>query len=286
MMGLTMATVIKVKTDKGEELSWNGVQNLHYYKLYFEGEYIKQTTEFYEKQAAQWISSMSSPEYVKIAHESLKKEEEKVINFLDKETRPKLVTLLEDKIIISHCKQVADMEKTGVSEMFKNKRTEELQKIYELFVRRPPTLPNIISKLGPYVISRGKALGENKEISIDPVLYIAKLVELKTEMDNIVTGAFHGNDQFIVVNDQSFQTIMDEFERAPKYLAFYIDYFMKTGLRGKDSEMEEIISKAFGLFKLLKQKDTFTLHHQVGFGLEFFYLDLICIEIVAAYVTL
>lgn len=259
-MGLTNADVIK--DDKGEP-TWTGVYNLQYYKEYFEEEYIKQTTEFYEGEAKKWITSMSCPEYVNISLSSLKKEEEKVINFLDKDTRPKLIAQLNDKIVDDYAQRLTEMDKTGVQEMLSNKRTEELKSLCELLSRKPNRLIHILDKLEPYIISRGHNLSANKEWVEDPVIYTTKLVELKREMDALMRESFGSREQFLRTNDKAFQTILDDFELSPKFLAVYIDYMMRQGLRGKEAETESIIEDAFGLFKLLKPKDAFTEHHKV-----------------------
>ena len=94
MMGLKGATI--EKEEKTSELVWQGTSNLQYYKEMFEGEFIRQTTEFYKKQAEQWIQNCGCPEYVNAATAALKKEEDKVLNFLDKETRPKLLASSSD----------------------------------------------------------------------------------------------------------------------------------------------------------------------------------------------
>jgi cullin 3 len=260
MMGLTGADVIK--DDKGEP-TWTGVHNLHYYKEYFEEEYIRQTREYYESEAKKWITTMSCPEYVNIATSSLKKEEEKVVNFLDKETRPKLITQLDDKIVDAYARTLADMDKTGVREMLSNKRKEELKALCTLLARKPNTLNCILEKLDPYIVSRGDALIAVKENVEDPVVYMTKLIELKREMDELVRESFGNREQFIKSNDHAFQTILDKFELSARFLAYYIDFLMRQGLRGKEAETESIIEDAFGLFKLLKPKDAFTEHNKV-----------------------
>jgi cullin 3 len=260
MMGLTNASVSK---DENGELNWSGVQNLQYYKDNFEEEFIRQTTDFYEAESKKWITSLSCPEYVKVALDSLKKEEEKVINFLDKETRPKLIEQLDDKIVKTHAKRLCDMDKTGVVEMLKNKRVEELKQLTILLNRKSETLRFISEKLRPYIVERGKQIEENKEVVEDPVQYISKLVELKKEMDMLMTEAFVGIEQFLKVNDLAFQDIMDSFEMAPRFMAEYNDHLMRIGLRGKEAEAEGMIENVFGLFKLLKAKDVFTERNKV-----------------------
>ena len=264
-MGMQKATIIK--DDKGD-LVWVGESNLDFYKQNFEDEFIRQTTDYYEIEARKWITSMSCPEYVNVASSVLKKEEEKASNFLDPETRPKLVRLLEDKVLIEYAEKVTNMDKTGVRDMLHSKRTEELKALATLFCRRPTTIPFILDKLRPYIHERGTALAADRALAEDPVQYISKLVELKREMDGLMRDAFLGVEQFVKVKDQAFSTILEEFELSPRFLAVYIDFLMRQGLKGKEAETEELINEPFSLFRLLKPKDIFTERHKELYALR------------------
>jgi cullin 1 len=259
-MGITTAQVIK---DEAGELVWQGVQNKDYYNTFFEQEYIRQTTEFYEGESKKWISNLSCPEFVKISLSSLKKEEDKVMNFLDKDTRPKLVMRLDEKIVKAYAERICGMDKTGVVEMLNNKQIQELFQLTTLLNRMPETLGFISDKLGPYIVERGMQISRDKDTSQDPIKYIKVLLELKKEMDNLMVASFLNIERFLKVNDSSFQKIMEDFNLCPKFLAEYNDYLMRIELKGKEAEAESMIDGVFGLFKLLKAKDAFTEWNKV-----------------------
>ena len=266
MMGLTSATI--EKEEKTGELVWQGVQNLQYYKDMFEGEFIKQTTEFYKKQSDTWIMNYSCPEYINAAAAALKKEEDKVLNFLDKETRPKLLLSLENVLVEANAQILCDKERTGVADMFKDKRQDELKKLFTLLSRKANTLHCVYDKMKPYIESRGKAVIGDKEVLKDPILFINKLLELKKEMDSMVQDAFSNNAAFMQTRDRAFQTFMNDCVYTPSFLGEYVDMLMKQGLKGKEAEMEKYIDDVFDLFKLLKQKDAFTTRHQQLYALR------------------
>lgn len=266
MMGLTGAIINK--DEQTGELIWQGSQNLQIYKDMFEGEFIKQTTEFYKKQADQWILVSSCPEYVTSALAALKKEEDKVLNFLDKETRPKLLSSLEKVLVEEHAQEVTEKERTGVTDMFKDKRLDELKSLYKLFSRREATLKFIFDKMKPYIEMRGRTIVEDKEIMRDPITFITKLLELKKEMDLMVHDAFDDHPLFMQSRDRAFQAFMNDCVYTPSFLGEYVNMQMTEGLKGKESETEKIMSDIFELFKLLKQKDAFTTRHQQLYALR------------------
>ena len=260
MMGLKSASIDK--EEKTGDLVWQGTPNLQYYKDMFEGEFIKQTTEFYKKQAEQWILNCSCPEYVNAATAALKKEEDKVLNFLDKETRPKLLASLEHVLVEESAQALTEKERTGVADMFKDKRQDELKKLYTLLSRKQNTLQFIYDKMKPYIESRGKALIDDKEVLKDPILTINKLLELKKEMDSMVQDAFSNHASFMQTRDRAFQSFMNDCMYVPSFLGEFVDMLMKQGLKGKEADMEKYIDEVFDLFKLIKQKDAFTARHQ------------------------
>lgn len=265
-MGLTGASV--EKDEVTQERMWQGTQNLQYYKEVFEGEFINQTTEFYKKQADQWIVTVSCPEYVNSALAAIKKEEDKVLNFLDKETRPMLLSSLENVLVQNHAQALTEKEKTGVVDMFKDKRQDELKKLFILLSKRQDTLQYIFNKMKPYIEQRGMAIVDDKEVMKDPILFTTKLIELKREMDAMVDNAFSNHPSFMQTRDKAFQTFMNECAFTPTFLAEYVDMLMRVGLKGKAAETENIIGEAFELFKLLKQKDAFTARHQQLYALR------------------
>jgi len=258
-MAMKQAEVIN---DKGE-LSWKGVRNEIYYKQRFEDPYIAHVIRYYEQEAEKWINTMNCPEYIKVAIESFKKEEEIIEQLLVKESRKNLIRQLTDKLINKHVNQLIDMDKTGVKEMLANKRNEELKMLTVLLTRSPGTFTLILERFQLYLLSRGKALKENKELVEDPVAYIKALLDLRLEIEELIAYSFASMDSFNRSNDIAFQKILEDFDLTPKYLAHYIDSLMRVGLKGKEAEMETFIDRIFLSFKLLKSKDAFAEHHKV-----------------------
>eukprot|EP00826_Nyctotherus_ovalis_P016922 TRINITY_DN14938_c0_g5_i1.p1 TRINITY_DN14938_c0_g5~~TRINITY_DN14938_c0_g5_i1.p1 ORF type:complete len:265 (+),score=95.82 TRINITY_DN14938_c0_g5_i1:659-1453(+) len=243
----------EIVNDKGE-LSWKGVRSAIYYKQRLEDAYIAHAISHYEQEANKWINTMSCPEYIRIASESFKREEDITAQLLVKESRKSLIKQLTEKLINAHVDKLVDMDKTGVKEMLANKRNEELKALTELLTRSPDTFALIVDRFQPYILSRGKAIRENKELKEDPVEYIKALVDLRAEIETLIAESFASMDSFSRSNDIAFQEILESFELTPKYLAYYIDALMRVGLKGKEAEMEALIDSFFILFKLLKSK--------------------------------
>jgi cullin 3 len=265
-MGITDAKIEKV--EKSNELAWQGKQDLQYYKDMFEREFIRQTSDHYKKRAEEWMQNCSCPEYVEQASMSLKKEEEKVLNFLDKETCPKLLDALEIVLIEDKAQALTEKERTGVNDMFKGNRYEELKKLYNLFLKKEKTLCYIFDKMKPYIEGRGKAVINNSEVLTDPILFINKLLALKKEIDTMVQESFKNHQLFMQTRDRAFQSFMNDCIYMPSFLAEYTDMLMRQGLKGKDMGSEKYIDEVIDLFKLLRQKDAYIARHQQLYALR------------------
>ena len=74
--------------------------------------------------------------------------------------------------------------------MFKNKKLDELSNMYKLFSKVDNTLVEILNEMGPYIESRGQSLIDDIELKKDPVKFTEVLLQLKKEMDDMVSECF------------------------------------------------------------------------------------------------
>ena len=80
--------------------------------------------------------------------------------------------------------------------MFNHKKLDELALMYKNFKSVESTLKFIINKMSPYIVKRGEAIVTDQTILKDPIEFTAKLLELKKEMDEIVSGSFQNDFRF------------------------------------------------------------------------------------------
>jgi len=215
---------------------------------------------------------MTCPEFTKIALETLTNEEDKVMKFVEEETKSQLITQLVEKIVINNAERLIRNTEMSVDYMLKNNQTSELNMLTKLFSRNERTFYLIIEKLKPFIVSKGKLL-KKTELIANPIKYIKALIALKKEMDELILEAFDNKEQFVSANIEAFESIMESFELIPKFLAYYFDDLMRRELKGKENKMEPLIDEAFEFFKMLKAKDAFTEYHKVTLLLP---LEFIC----------
>lgn len=93
--------------------------------------------------------------------------------------------------------------------------------------------------MSPYIEERGRKIVEDDNLLKDPIEFTKKLLELKSEMDNMVEKSFQNDIRFQKNRDNSFQNFMNQCQYTPHYIASYCDNELRKGLKGvSESETE------------------------------------------------
>ena len=242
----------------GEIYQWTGEKNLQEYDEMFEKTFIEKTREYYTVKCNEWLQSLNCPEYINMATEKLEMEEQIAEEHMDQKTKAKVKNTLNDVIVEDHAQAVINKEGTGCKEMLKNKKLDELRKMYSLFSRVDTTLKYILLEMGPYIEGRGTIVIQDEDLLKDPVKFTQKLLELKREMDEIVFDCFNNDPKFNQTRDKSFLNFMNKFSETPQYMAEYCDYLFKSGIKGmSENEIEENLDAVIRLFRCLHNRDIF-----------------------------
>lgn len=250
------------KNEKGD-LVWEGQETKDASTNDFDRVYIAKYTEYFAGESKQWIVNMSSPEYAKKALEVLKREDENASQLLARESCMELAAKLTEIIVDQNASALVSKEHTGVKELIAQGRIEELRYLTKLIMKTQGNIPLMTACLADYVIQKGKSLEHDKKIVEDPLAYIKGILELKREVNSMISDAFESIKEFLWDSDKAFKNLLVEFELAPKFLAIYIDHMMRYELRGKESQTESLVSEVFAIFKLVNSKDVFCQQHQV-----------------------
>ena len=257
-----MVNVRIIKNEKGN-LDWEGQKTKSDVIQDFDREYIKKFIDYFDKESKLWIINMSSPEYAKKGLEVLKREEDNAKELIENESCKIFINKLLDVIVKQNSLALVSKERTGVKELISQKRIGDLNYLTKLLMKVPDTIKLMTKCLSEYIESKGKSLEQDKQIVEDPLAYIKGLLELKREVNSMISDAFENIPQFKWDSDHAFKIYLADFELAPKFLAIYIDHMMRVDLKGKESVTEELVSEVFAIFKLINSKDLFCQEHQV-----------------------
>lgn len=253
-LGLVKADIVK----NGEDLFWKGEKDLAVYEKSFEEQFIKESKDYYTRKAQQWISSLNCPEYLQAAEDYLVAEERRADNYLEPQTKPKLLDVAQSTVVEKHAQGLAEMEGTGCKTMFTHKKLEELKLMYLVFRRVETTKKYILNEMSPYIENRGDEIIKNENLLKDPIQFTGKLLELKNEMDEMVEQSFANDAKFQKSRDQSFQNFMNRCPQTPNYIASYCDNEFRRGLKGvSEQDTESRLEAIIRLFCCLHARDVF-----------------------------
>jgi len=92
----------------------------------------------------------------------------------------------------------------------------------------------------------------------NPPTYIEQVLELKQELDSMVTSCFDGDSLFQKARNKGLENVLNKETRCARYLAAFCDLQLKRGLKGRnEEEINSIVTQVVSLFAHLKDKDIF-----------------------------
>ena len=223
-----------------------------YWYNYFE----KDTEQFVVNKAKKDIQNRSTPEYVLEELKFLDEEDERQKELLNPIFLEKLNAVIYREIIGKYMVELVDMD-TGVKNMLENNKHEELTNLYSLFKFYEPSLHEISRIFRAYIENRGNALRSNKEIFKDPKKMVPQLIDLQKEINKLVLECFKNNGILQKAKNKAFNEFMKS-DYYSKQLAYYLDYCMRAGFKGKSQEfIESTLDDIIALFKNLNTKYVF-----------------------------
>ncbi len=219
---------------------------------YFESETIK----YIRNKAERDIKNNSAPEYVKCELKYLNEEDERLDSYVYGGYHARIKEINYEYLIKNNAQQIVDMD-TGINNMFKTKKKDELNEVYQLFSFYPECLKLIQSSFRAYIKERLLALYNDKEFSKDPKKFVPALIDLKKEMDEIVVLCFANDNDFQDQENKEFSVLMSK-DHYPKQLANYADFCMRNGFKGKsEEEIEGTLNDIISIFKNINSKLVF-----------------------------
>ena len=229
-------------------------------KLDYQGEWFQyfesETIKYIRNKAERDIKNNSAPEYVKCELKYLDEEDERLDSYVYGGYHARIKEINYEYLIKNNAQQIVDMD-TGINNMFKTKKKDELNEVYQLFSFYPECLKLIQSSFRAYIRERLLALYNDKEFSKDPKKFVPALIDLKKEMDEIVVLCFANDNDFQDQENKEFSVLMSK-DHYPKQLANYADFCMRNGFKGKsEEEIEGTLNDIISIFKNINSKLVF-----------------------------
>ena len=237
------------------EMAKDQKESLTYQDKWYDN-FKKETKKYLNNKSEKDIKNNSAPEYVKCELKYLEEEEEREKNYINKVYHNDINNINYEYLIRKNMQTLVEMD-TGINNMFKIKKKDQLSEIFQLFNFVPESLELIQKSFRSYIKERLLTLYNDKEYSKDPKKFVPALINLKKEMDDIVQMCFENHNDFQDSENKEFSLVMSK-ELYPKQLANYADFCMRSGFKGKsEEEIENTLNDIISIFKNINSKLVF-----------------------------
>jgi cullin 3 len=236
------------------------------YERDFENVFLGSTQEFYQLESLDFLSNNSATDYVAKATRRMEEEKERSVALgLPSTTEAQLVKIIETELIERHARTLVDMERSGFAALLKDEsKTEELQQMYDLFVRVPSSVDFLRDALCERVKAEGKTLISDQEKGAsDQPAFVRGVLRMRDRYHQVLQVSFRDEKKTQKRLKESFEAFLNEDARAASCLAVYSDELLRVGLRGAtEAQVTEELQKVIIVFRYLSDKDVFEAYYK------------------------
>mmetsp|Transcript_15862 Transcript_15862/g.55212 ORF Transcript_15862/g.55212 Transcript_15862/m.55212 type:complete len:409 (-) Transcript_15862:256-1482(-) len=127
------------------------------YRDDFETPFLERTRQFYRRRASEWAAADSTPVYLAKAEAALQAEVARVALYLNPNTEPKLLRVVEQELLEVNLGHLLRKEGSGLAVMLRDDRRDDMACMFRLF-RRVDGLEQMALVLEQHVRSAGEAI--------------------------------------------------------------------------------------------------------------------------------
>ncbi|PSS06239.1 Cullin-1 like [Actinidia chinensis var. chinensis] len=249
-----------------------GIENMEYYERDFEDDLLKDSSAYYSRKASNWIVEDSCPDYMLKAEECLKKERDRVSNYLHLESELKLVEKVQNELLVVYSTQLLEKEHSGCRALLRDDKVEDLSRMYRLFCKIPKGLDPVANIFKQHVTAEGTALVQQAEDTASnkaehtggsqEQVFVRKVIELHDKYMACVNDCFGNHSLFHKALKEAFEVFCNKQvagSSSAELLASFCDNILKKGGNEKlsDEAIEDTIDKVVKLLAYISDKDLF-----------------------------
>jgi cullin 4 len=227
------------------------LEKLDLYNHKFYSEFIKETDEFYANISRDLFESTSVPEYLISVEKALKKEQERIENYLSISYTRDSIAKVEIRMIKEMADQIIDK---GMKPLIDSNKIQDMKLLYKL-LKQVDMLPVLEAGFSKVVKQTGLSIvsAENeKEL-------ISVLLDYREKIENIMIESFENSLKF----KYTIKTVWEEFVNTNANIGILcakdLDEHLKKSSKIKltELELENRIEGILNIFKFINSKDIF-----------------------------
>ncbi|XP_048442786.1 cullin-1-like [Pyrus x bretschneideri] len=249
-----------------------GMGQMGSYEEDFEAHLLVDSGEYYSRKAANWILTDTCPEYMSKAEECLKREKERVNNYLHSSSEQKLVEKVQHELLIVYSTQLLEKEGSGCRAMLRLDKVDDLSRIFRLYNKIPKGLDPVSLVFKQHITAEGTALVQQAEDAASSQarggggtqeqVLIKNIIELHDKYMKYVDDSFQNHTLFHKALKEAFEVFCNKSvsgSSSAELLAGFCDNILKKGGsdRLSDEAIEETLEKVVKLLAYISDKDLY-----------------------------
>ncbi|TKR67021.1 hypothetical protein L596_023236 [Steinernema carpocapsae] len=245
------------------------------YKEEFEDHFLSHTAIFYSAEGDNLFRENTIGGYLRKVDEIFNKEAERVKRY-DNNTMVELKKVLTEELLTQeektrrnprlHSRLDAILNgDSGMVFMIENLRFEELRLMFKLLKDADGALHKIAAILNDYfeqtgtsIVSTMTSLPVDSNLPKEQILFIEKLLELKAQVDRVVSEAFSSVAEFVDLANIGFRKLVNLSEKTAECFSVYVnDRFLHKFTKMQVNEIEDAINGFVRFYEFIGAKDIF-----------------------------
>ncbi|KAL5052434.1 hypothetical protein RYX36_033116 [Vicia faba] len=132
--------------------------DMKHYENDFEVQMLEDTADYYRSKATIWIESDSCPDYMLNVEDCLKREKERVSDYLHASTEQKLVEKVQHELLVNRANQLLEKEHSGCRALLRDDKVDDLSRMYRLYHKIPKGLDPVANVFKQHITDEGTTL--------------------------------------------------------------------------------------------------------------------------------
>ncbi|KAF7804825.1 cullin-1 [Senna tora] len=249
-----------------------GMGQMDYYEQDFETQMLNDTATYYKSKATNWIEDDCCPDYMLKAEDCLRRERDRVTQYLHSSTEQKLVEKVQHELLVSHANQLLEKEHSGCRALLRDDKVEDLSRMYRLYHKISKGLDPVANIFKQHITAEGTALVQHAEEAainqasngsgIQEQVLVRKFIDLHDKYMAYVNDCFMNHTLFHKALKEAFEIFCNKNvagSSSAELFATFCDNILKKGGSEKlsDEAIEETLEKVVKLLAYISDKDLF-----------------------------
>ncbi|KAJ7274406.1 Cullin-domain-containing protein [Mycena haematopus] len=261
-------------------LALEDANGLTVYRRDLEPALLQESRAFYEAEGLKLLQSCDAPEYLRRVESRFESEDSRTHHYLWRSSAPALRQILQDYLLTPHLTTVISMPSSGLDAMIDLNKTNDMARMYRLFITVPTGLTCLKRALKDSVRKRGETINQTSsgteggeavaskfaqgaQTMALALKWVQDVLDLKDLFDGIWKDAFSCDRELESTLNEAFENFINLNERSSEFISLFIDEHLRRGLKGKtDTEVDAVLDKTITVFRYITEKDVFERYYK------------------------